>query len=163
MDIQLDLDIHGSYPPSTSSWMWSVLSMDIQLDIHPLPSLMVAMKRKYKNLELESRGFHDLVQALIDRPRQEAIFILDHMRRTRDVALTLAFIKDGDLLTWGRNVHGANPSDFTTTLHDSVRDITHGVNLMNGQDDRSVDSNESIPEPSNSPKRRIAISDLVDD
>jgi hypothetical protein len=39
MDIQLDLDIHGSYPPSTSSWMWSVLSMDIQLDIHPLPSL----------------------------------------------------------------------------------------------------------------------------
>jgi hypothetical protein len=34
---------------------------------------------------------------------------------------------------------------------------------MNGQDDRSVDSNESVPEPSNSPKRRIAISDLVDD
>jgi hypothetical protein len=39
MDIQLDVDIHGSYPPSTSSWMWSVLSMDIQLDVHPLPSL----------------------------------------------------------------------------------------------------------------------------
>ncbi|KAI4749933.1 hypothetical protein E4T51_16684, partial [Aureobasidium sp. EXF-12344] len=84
---------------------------------------MVAIKRKYKNLELESRCFHDLVQMLMDRPRQEAIFILDHMRRTRDASSTLAFIKDGDLLTWGRNVHDANPSDFTTTLHDSVRDI----------------------------------------
>jgi hypothetical protein len=75
---------------------------------------------------------------LMDRPRQEAIFILDHMRRTRDASSTLAFIKDGDLLTWGRNVHDAHPSDPTTTDHDSVRDITHRVNLMNGQDDRSV-------------------------
>jgi hypothetical protein len=124
---------------------------------------MVAIKRKYQNLEVESRGFHDLVQTLIDRSPQEAIFILDHMRRTRDASSTLASIKDGDLLTWGRNVHDANPSDFTTTLHDSVRDITYGVNLMNGQDDRSVGSNESVPERSNSPKRRIAISDLVDD
>ncbi|KAI4848828.1 hypothetical protein E4T44_03709 [Aureobasidium sp. EXF-8845] len=124
---------------------------------------MVAIKRKYQNLEVESRGFHDLVQMLMDRPRQEAIFILDHMRRTRDASSTLAFIKDGDLLTWGRNVHDAHPSDPTTTDHDSVRDITHRVNLMNGQDDRSVGSNESAPEPSNSPKRRLAISDLVND
>jgi hypothetical protein len=124
---------------------------------------MVAIKRKYQNLEVESRGFHDLVQMLMDRPRQEAIFILDHMRRTRDASSTLAFIKDGDLLTWGRNVHDAHPSDSTTTHHDSVRDITHRVNLMNGQDDRSVGSNESAPEPSTSPKRRLAISDLVND
>jgi hypothetical protein len=33
------VDIHGSYLSNTSTWMWSVLSMDIQLDIHPLPSL----------------------------------------------------------------------------------------------------------------------------
>jgi hypothetical protein len=124
---------------------------------------MVAIKRKYQNLEVESRGFHDLVQMLMDRPRQEAIFILDHMRRTRDASSTLAFIKDGDLLTWGRNVHDAHPFDPTTTDNDSVRDITHRVNLMNGQDDRSVGSNESAPEPSNSPKRRLAISDLVND
>jgi hypothetical protein len=124
---------------------------------------MVAIKRKYQNLELESRDFHDLVQMLMDRPRQEAIFVLDHMRRTRDASSTLAFIKDGDLLTWGRSVSEAHPSDSTTTHHDSVRDITHRVNLMNGQDDRSVGSNESVPEPSNSPKRRLAISDLVND
>ena len=37
----MDVDIHGSYLPNTSTWMWSVLSMDIQLDIHPLPSLNV--------------------------------------------------------------------------------------------------------------------------
>jgi hypothetical protein len=124
---------------------------------------MVAIKRKYQNLEVESRGFHDLVQMLMDRPRQEAIFILDHMRRTRDASSTLAFIKDGDLLTWGRSAHDALPSDSTATDHDSVRDITHKVKLMNGQDDRSVDSSESVPEPSNSPKRRLAISDLVND
>jgi hypothetical protein len=34
------VDIHGSYLSNTSTWMWSVLSMDIQLDIHPLPSLV---------------------------------------------------------------------------------------------------------------------------
>jgi hypothetical protein len=39
MDLSMDVDIHGFYPPNTSTWMWSVLSMDIQLDIHPLPSL----------------------------------------------------------------------------------------------------------------------------
>jgi Zn-dependent metalloprotease len=55
MDIQLDLDIHGSYPPSTSSWMWSVLSMDIQLDIHPLPSLDASPEvraRAQRNLDI---------------------------------------------------------------------------------------------------------------
>jgi hypothetical protein len=39
MDLSMDVDIHGSYLSNTSTWMWSVLSMDIQLDIHPLPSL----------------------------------------------------------------------------------------------------------------------------
>jgi hypothetical protein len=124
---------------------------------------MVAIKRKYQNLELESRDFHDLVQMLMDRSRPEAIFILDHMRRTRDASSTLAFVKDGDLLSWGRSARDNHPSDSTTADHDSVRDITHRVNLMNGQDDHSVDSNESVPEPSNSPKRRLAISDLVND
>jgi hypothetical protein len=40
MDLSMDVDIHGSYLSNTSTWMWSVLSMDIQLDIHPLPSLI---------------------------------------------------------------------------------------------------------------------------
>jgi hypothetical protein len=43
MDLSMDVDIHGFYPPNTSTWMWSVLSMDIQLDIHPLPSLNLAV------------------------------------------------------------------------------------------------------------------------
>ncbi|KAI4851494.1 hypothetical protein E4T44_02098 [Aureobasidium sp. EXF-8845] len=124
---------------------------------------MVAIKRKYQNLELESRDFNDLVQMLMDRSRPEAIFILDHMRRTRDASSTLAFVKDGDLLSWGRSARDNHPSDSTTADHDSVRDITHRVNLMNGQDDHSVGSNESVPELSNSPKRRLAISDLVND
>jgi hypothetical protein len=40
--IHMDIhgSIHGSYLSNTSTWMWSVLSMDIQLDIHPLPSLI---------------------------------------------------------------------------------------------------------------------------
>jgi hypothetical protein len=38
------VDIHGSYLSNTSTWMWSVLSMDIQLDIHPLPSLANTMQ-----------------------------------------------------------------------------------------------------------------------
>ncbi|KAI4765191.1 hypothetical protein E4T52_02554 [Aureobasidium sp. EXF-3400] len=124
---------------------------------------MVAIKRKYQNLELESRDFHDLIGMLMDRPRQEAISILDHMRRTRDASSTLAFIKDGDLLSWGRSAHDTHPSDSTTGDQDSVGDITHRVNNMNGRDDMSVGSNESLPEPSYSPKRRLAISDLVND
>lgn len=124
---------------------------------------MVAIKRKYQNLELESRDFHDLIGMLMDRPRQEAISILDHMRRTRDASSTLAFIKDGDLLAWGRSAHDTHPLDSITGDHDSVRDITHRVNIMNGRDDVSVGSNESVPEPSYSPKRRLAISDLVND
>jgi hypothetical protein len=39
---KIHVDIHGSYLSNTSTWMWSVLSMDIQLDIHPLPSLTVS-------------------------------------------------------------------------------------------------------------------------
>jgi hypothetical protein len=39
MDLSMDVDIRGSYLLNTSTWMWSVLPMDIQLDIHPLPSL----------------------------------------------------------------------------------------------------------------------------
>ena len=124
---------------------------------------MVAIKRKYQNLELESRDFHDLIGMLMDRPRQEAISILDHMRRSRDASSTLAFIKDGDLLAWGQSAHDTHPSDSTTGDHDSVGDITHRVNNMNGRDDMSVGSNESLPEPSYSPKRRLAISDLVND
>ena len=124
---------------------------------------MVAIKRKYQNLELESRDYHDLVGMLMDRPRQEAISILDHMRRTRDASSTLAFIKDGDLLTWGRSSHDTHPGDSTTADQDSVGDITHRVNLTNGRDDLSVGSNESVLEPSHSPKRRLAISDLVND
>ncbi|CAD0083327.1 unnamed protein product [Aureobasidium vineae] len=122
---------------------------------------MVAIKRKYQNLEAESRDLHDLVHMLMDRPRQEAIFILDHMRRTHDASSTLAFIKDGDLLVWGRSV--PHPSDSTTVDHDPVREITQRVDLMNGRDNprsASQDGSESI-EPPNSPKRRLAISDLV--
>jgi hypothetical protein len=36
---KIHVDIHGFYLSNTSTWMWSVLSMDIQLDIHPLPSM----------------------------------------------------------------------------------------------------------------------------
>ncbi|KAG9607387.1 hypothetical protein KCV04_g4653, partial [Aureobasidium melanogenum] len=125
---------------------------------------MVAIKRKYQNLEAESRDLQDLVQMLMDRPRQEAIFILDHMRRTRDASSTLAFIKDGDLLTWGLNAHEAHSSEHTASDHDPVRDITQRVNLMNGRDDyrdSSLDRSESVTEPAISPKRRLAISDLV--
>ncbi|KAG9759585.1 hypothetical protein KCU75_g11029, partial [Aureobasidium melanogenum] len=124
----------------------------------------VAIKRKYQNLEAESRDLQDLVQMLMDRPRQEAIFILDHMRRTRDASSTLAFIKDGDLLTWGLNAHEAHSSEHTASDHDPVRDITQRVNLMNGRDDyrdSSLDRSESVTEPAISPKRRLAISDLV--
>jgi len=39
---KIHVDIHGSYLSNTSTWMWSVLSMDIQLDIHPLPSLLTS-------------------------------------------------------------------------------------------------------------------------
>lgn len=127
---------------------------------------MVAIKRKYQNLELESRDSSDLIGMLMDRPRQEAISILDHMRKTRDASSTLAFIKDGDLLSWGRSARDTQSSDQTTADHDSVGDITHRVNLTNGSDDLSVGSNESVPEPtnsSNSAKRRLAISDLVND
>lgn len=127
---------------------------------------MVAIKRKYQNLELESRDSHDLIGMLMDRPRQEAISILDHMRRTRDSSSTLAFVKDGDLLSWGRSARDTQSSDQTTTDHDSVGDIMHRVNLMDGGDDLSVGSNEDAAEPNNSsksPKRRLAISDLVND
>ena len=125
---------------------------------------MVAIKRKYQNLEAESRDLQDLVQMLMDRPRQESIFILDHMRRTRDASSTLAFIKDGDLLTWGLNARETRPSEPVSSDHDPVRDITQRVNLMNGHDDlrdASLDGSESVREPTTSPKRRLAISDLV--
>ncbi|KAH0338597.1 hypothetical protein KCU81_g7590, partial [Aureobasidium melanogenum] len=125
---------------------------------------MVAIKRKYQNLEAESRDLQDLVQMLMDRPRQEAIFILDHMRRTRDASSTLAFIKDGDLLTWGLNGRETQSSEPATSDHDPVRDITQRVNLMNGQEDlreSSLEASETVTEPTNSPKRRLAISDLV--
>lgn len=126
---------------------------------------MVAIKRKYQNLEAESRDLNDLVQMLMDRPRQEAIFILDHMRRTRDASSTLAFIKDGDLLTWGLNAREPQSSEPPVASdNDSVRDITQRVNLMNGRDsarDGSLEDSESVTEPTNSPKRRLAISDLV--
>lgn len=125
---------------------------------------MVAIKRKYQNLEAESRDLQDLVQMLMDRPRQEAIFILDHMRRTRDASSTLAFIKDGDLLTWGLNARETQSSEPATSDHDPVRDITQRVNLMNGQEDlreSSLEASETVTEPTNSPKRRLAISDLV--
>ncbi|CAC9884879.1 unnamed protein product, partial [Aureobasidium pullulans] len=127
---------------------------------------MIAIKRKYQNLETESRDLHDLAQMLMDRPRQEAIFILDHMRRTRDPSSTLSFIKDGDLLTWGLNSHEP-PAQAVPSDHDPVHDITNRVNLMTGRDelrDGSLESNESTgstAEPSTSPKRRLAISDLV--
>ncbi|KAI5210044.1 hypothetical protein E4T39_00608 [Aureobasidium subglaciale] len=127
---------------------------------------MIAIKRKYQNLETEARDLQDLVQMLMDRPRQEAIFILDHMRRSRDAASTLAFIKDGDLLTWGLNSREPHPSQSLHPDHDHVRDITHGVDNMSGNDDSrdgNHESNESITEPSNSLKRRLAISDLVND
>ncbi|CAD0095130.1 unnamed protein product [Aureobasidium mustum] len=121
---------------------------------------MVAIKRKFQNLEAESRDLQDLVQMLTDRPRQEAIFILDHMRRTRDASSTLAFIKDGDLLTWGLNARDTQPSEPVSSDQDPVRDITQRVNLMNGHDDLR-DGSESVREPTTSPKRRLAISDLV--
>ncbi|THX02886.1 hypothetical protein D6D13_08032 [Aureobasidium pullulans] len=127
---------------------------------------MIAIKRKYQNLKTESRDLHDLAQMLMDRPRQEAIFILDHMRRTRDPSSTLSFIKDGDLLTWGLNSHEP-PAQTVPSDHDPVHDITNRVNLMTGRDelrDGSLESNESTgstAEPSTSPKRRLAISDLV--
>ncbi|KEQ99433.1 hypothetical protein AUEXF2481DRAFT_25341 [Aureobasidium subglaciale EXF-2481] len=127
---------------------------------------MIAIKRKYQNLETEARDLQDLVQMLMDRPRKEAIFILDHMRRTRDAVSTLAFIKDGDLLTWGLNTREPHPSQSFPSDHDHMRDITQGVNTMGGKDgprDGHLESNESITEPASSPKRRLAISDLVND
>lgn len=125
---------------------------------------MVAIKRKYQSLEAESRDLQDLVQMLMDRPRKEAIFILDHMRRTRDASSTLAFIKDGDLLTWGLNAHEAPSSDPQTSDNDPLRDIVQAGNLVNGREgarDGSIEDSESVTEPTNSPKRRLAISDLV--
>ncbi|THX88824.1 hypothetical protein D6D08_03934 [Aureobasidium pullulans] len=124
---------------------------------------MIAIKRKYQNLESEFRDLHDLAQTLMDRPRQEAIFILDRMRTTRDLSSTLSFIKDGDLLTWGLNAL-ESPAQFISSDHDSIRDIANGFKSIHGRDnmrDGRLESNESLVEPSTSPKRRLAISDLV--
>jgi hypothetical protein len=51
MDLSMDVDIHGSYLSNTSTWMWSVLSMDIQLDIHPLPSLVGRSVRVWSSVD----------------------------------------------------------------------------------------------------------------
>lgn len=124
---------------------------------------MVAIKRKYQNLESESRDLQDLVHMLMDRPRQEAVFILDHMRRTRDTSATLSSVRESDLLTWGRTVtteSDSNPRPSAASDHDSVmRDATE--QSLDGTRGSSLGSTESRNDTSRSPKRRLAISDLV--
>ena len=123
------------------------------------------MKRKYQTLESESRDLTDLVHMLMDRPRQESLLILDHMRRTRDTSSTLAFVREGDLLTWGLTTTSeTDPNQSNSAIvseRESIRDMTDGVDnttlqAVDGIRDESVGSAAS-----NSPKRRLAISDLV--
>lgn len=102
---------------------------------------MVAMKRKYQTLEAESRDLTDLVHMLMDRPRQESLLILDHMRRTRDTSSTLAFVREGDLLTWGLTTTAETdpnqPSSAVVSERESVRDMANGVDMTasNAADD----------------------------
>jgi hypothetical protein len=91
MDLSMDVDIHGSYPPNTSTWMWSVLSMDIQLDIHPLPSLAEAeacledttiqMQRKVANHLVRSLTVPETKQTRYSTVSQ------DYTRRGRNTLL----------------------------------------------------------------------------
>jgi hypothetical protein len=161
-----DLQCNGSRPTCSicvsknSECTWSA---------DPDATPMIAMKRKYKSLETESRDLNDLMHMLINRPRKEAQFILDHVRRTRDASSTLSFIREGDLLTWGANGTDGGPSQSTPSHstpsdHDSVRYITDGVKSLSrtdGMRDVSQGSTESVTGTTESPRKRLAISDLV--
>lgn len=123
------------------------------------------MKRKYQTLEAESRDLTDLVHMLMDRPRQESLLILDHMRRTRDTSSTLAFVREGDLLTWGLTTTADpdpdQPDSAGVSERGSVRDMTNGVDSTTLQAADGVRDESVGSAASSSPKRRLVIADLV--
>jgi hypothetical protein len=78
----------------------------------PATTPMLAMKQKYEILEARCRDLHGLMQSLIDCPRQQAFRILDNLRETGDVSLTLSLVGGDDSfvnLTNTADFHSAHP------------------------------------------------------
>jgi hypothetical protein len=130
----------------------------------PATTPMLAMKQKYEILESECRDLHGLMQSLMDCPRQQAFNILDNLRETRDVSLTLSLAGGDDSC-----VDLANTADFhsissssTTSVHGYLRHVPDTV-PMPSQRHHSSSANSGKPHPgrSHSPMRRLAISDLI--
>jgi hypothetical protein len=130
----------------------------------PATTPMLAMKQKYQILESKCRNLHGLMQLLIDCPRQQAFNILDDLRETRDVSLTLSLV-GGD----GSFVNLTNTADFhsissssTTSVHEYLRHVPDTVPIPS-QRHYSSSANSGKPHPgrSHSPMRRLAISDLI--
>ena len=65
---------------------------------------IVALKRKYDQLQRHSQESEEILEMLRTRPDVEAMAILQRIR-TSDVASALTMIKDGDLLIPERTLH----------------------------------------------------------
>jgi hypothetical protein len=125
---------------------------------------MLAMKQKYEILEAECRDLHGLMQSLIDCPRQQAFNILDNLRQTGDVSLTLSLVGGDDSF-----VNMTNTADFhsissssTTSVHGDLHHVSDTMPMPSQRyHSSSANSEEPHPGRSHSPMRRLAISDLI--
>jgi hypothetical protein len=125
---------------------------------------MLAMKQKYEILESECRDLHGLMQSLIDCPHQQTFNILDNLRKTRDVSLTLSLLGGDDSfvnLTNTADFHSVSSSS-TTSVHAYLRHVPDTV-AMPSRRHHSSSANSGKPHSgrSHSPMRRLAISDII--
>jgi hypothetical protein len=126
---------------------------------------MLAMRQKYEILEAKCRDLHGLMQSLIDCPRQQAFKILDNLRETGDVSLTLSLVGGDDDtfvdLTNTADLHSIS-SNLTTSTHEHLRHLQDTVPMFS-QRHHSSSANSGKPHlgRSHSPMRRLAISDII--
>jgi hypothetical protein len=93
---------------------------------------MLAMKQKYEKMEAECRHLHGLMQSLMNYPHQQAFNILENLRKTRDVSLTLSLVEGDDSF-----IDLANAADFhslssnsTTSALENLRHVPDAVVLL---------------------------------
>jgi hypothetical protein len=125
---------------------------------------MLAMKQKYEILESECRDLHGLMQSLIDCPRQQAFNILDNLRKTRNVSLTLSLVGDDDTLVDLTNTANLQSisSNLPTSAHEYLRHVQDAVvSRTRGHPSSSEDFRKPHSAESHFLMRRLAISDLI--
>lgn len=92
-------------------------SKECEYDDDPETTPYGNLRRQYRQLVEQQRDFVELFQMLCLRSEQDALVILQQMRKSGDVRSTLHFVKEGYLLAYSRSSNAVSngivsPGDF---------------------------------------------------